>query len=282
LTHALLAGSLAIDTGDAQLATPPIYDQRGDPFVRIVDGDSAGGARIDIGAFEFFPNAALHAVFGDYNHNTFVDAADYTVWRNMSGQTGLLAYSSADGNGDGMITRVDYDVWKSHFGQTVPAAGSGMGAIVVADMQQGEGGQSTAPPNGYAASSGTQIALDAASLLAVSVAGEAPARGGEGEGDHVPALARLGTPIGLQSNAHRTQFVAQRALTPALSRREREWDDRGAALLAWFETRSVARWANGSDSLTAVMKESSDEDGDSFSAACDAVMDDLVATAVLP
>jgi hypothetical protein len=48
------------------------------------------------------------------------DAADYTVWRDMLGQsgTGLVA----DGNGDTMITDLDYNVWKSNFGQT---AGSG-------------------------------------------------------------------------------------------------------------------------------------------------------------
>jgi hypothetical protein len=56
MTHALLSGSPAIDTGNAAAVAGsgnvPLFDQRGTPFGRIVDGDNAGGARIDIGAFE--------------------------------------------------------------------------------------------------------------------------------------------------------------------------------------------------------------------------------------
>jgi hypothetical protein len=56
LTHALLAGSPAIDAGNAAAVAGsggvPQYDQRGTPNGRVADGDGAGGARIDIGAFE--------------------------------------------------------------------------------------------------------------------------------------------------------------------------------------------------------------------------------------
>ena len=45
-THALLPGSPAINAGDSAFAPPPDFDQRGDPFDRVVDG------RIDMGAFE--------------------------------------------------------------------------------------------------------------------------------------------------------------------------------------------------------------------------------------
>jgi hypothetical protein len=46
LTHALLAGSPAIDAGDPSFTPPPFYDQRGPGFQRVVNG------RIDIGSFE--------------------------------------------------------------------------------------------------------------------------------------------------------------------------------------------------------------------------------------
>jgi predicted outer membrane repeat protein len=46
LTHALLAGSSAIDAGDPNFTPPPFYDQRGPGFNRVVNG------RIDIGSFE--------------------------------------------------------------------------------------------------------------------------------------------------------------------------------------------------------------------------------------
>lgn len=46
LTHALLPGSLGIDTGDPAFTPPPNYDQRGPGFDRVVNG------RIDKGSFE--------------------------------------------------------------------------------------------------------------------------------------------------------------------------------------------------------------------------------------
>jgi hypothetical protein len=46
LTYALLPGSPAIDAGDPSFTPPPVYDQRGAPFVRVFND------RIDIGSFE--------------------------------------------------------------------------------------------------------------------------------------------------------------------------------------------------------------------------------------
>jgi hypothetical protein len=46
LTHALLPGSPAIDTGDPKFTPPPFFDQRGPGFDRVVNG------RIDKGSFE--------------------------------------------------------------------------------------------------------------------------------------------------------------------------------------------------------------------------------------
>ena len=56
-THALLAGSPAIDAGGIppELAAdfiPPAYDQRGAPFRRIADGNAGTISQIDIGAYE--------------------------------------------------------------------------------------------------------------------------------------------------------------------------------------------------------------------------------------
>jgi predicted outer membrane repeat protein len=56
LTHALLPTSPAIDKGNptalAGNAGVPLYDERGTPFGRIVNGDGVGNARIDMGAHE--------------------------------------------------------------------------------------------------------------------------------------------------------------------------------------------------------------------------------------
>jgi len=46
LTHELLPGSPAIDAGDPNFTPPPVYDQRGAGFNRVVN------SRIDVGSFE--------------------------------------------------------------------------------------------------------------------------------------------------------------------------------------------------------------------------------------
>jgi hypothetical protein len=137
-THALLPGSPAIDAGDPNFSALSDFDQRGTPFARVFDGDGTGGARIDTGAVEYQPTPEV--LFGDYNGNGVVDAADYTVWRDALGAN-VVAYSSADGNGNGIVDQADYDVWKMHFGQTIAGAGGGAESaeFVTASLQQGTG-----------------------------------------------------------------------------------------------------------------------------------------------
>ena len=54
-----------------------------------------------------------------------MDASDYTVWRDLFGQTGTGL--AADGNDNGQIDSDDYSIWKNNFGQH---AGKGLGATV--------------------------------------------------------------------------------------------------------------------------------------------------------
>jgi beta-glucanase (GH16 family) len=53
-------------------------------------------------------------VVGDYNGDSTIDAADYSVWRNSLGQEGIGL--SADGSGNGSIGPEDYELWKASFG----------------------------------------------------------------------------------------------------------------------------------------------------------------------
>jgi hypothetical protein len=66
LTHALVSGSPAIDAGDpaamAGTGVVPLYDQRGMPFSRVVDGDGMSGARIDMGSYERQESAPFHLI----------------------------------------------------------------------------------------------------------------------------------------------------------------------------------------------------------------------------
>ena len=147
-THALLVDSPAIDTGNptamAGISGVPVYDERGTPFGRIVNGDGLGTARLDMGAYERQPNPLA----GDYNFDGAVNAGDYTVWRDTLGATND---PRADGSGvvvgvpDGVVDGYDYEFWKSRFGNVLgQGAGSG---------EQGEGEVSAlAEPVAHAAS----------------------------------------------------------------------------------------------------------------------------------
>jgi hypothetical protein len=125
-THALLAGSPAIDAGQLGISSPPAFDQRGTPFSRVVDGNNDTFSVIDIGAYEF-NLAPPPALPGDYNQNNNVDAGDYVLWRKTVGTTVAVPYRGADGNGDTSVNSADYVVWRQNFGDALPAAGSGTG-----------------------------------------------------------------------------------------------------------------------------------------------------------
>ena len=76
LTHALLAGSPAIDAGDPTAVVGagaiPLGDQRDSVFTRVADGDGAGGARVDIGGYERQVLPGLNLVV-----DTLVDKNDH-------------------------------------------------------------------------------------------------------------------------------------------------------------------------------------------------------------
>jgi hypothetical protein len=63
-------------------------------------------------------------VAGDYNSDGTVNAADYVVWRDRSGQTFQLP-NEVPGVTPGMVTQDDYDAWRARFGNTSVAAAAG-------------------------------------------------------------------------------------------------------------------------------------------------------------
>ena len=113
-THALLSDSPAIDAGDPSITQNPTeFDQRGNPFLRVLNGDSVGSTRIDMGAFEITditeptvtivransnPTNATSVVF-DVNFSEEVlgvDASDFVLKL-----TGTLTGNSSVTVGDG-------------------------------------------------------------------------------------------------------------------------------------------------------------------------------------
>jgi hypothetical protein len=111
-THALLAGSPAIDTGDpsaeAGVGEVPLYDQRGFAFSRVV------GGRIDMGAIE------ADAVSADFDIDGDDDGGDFLAWQRGYG---LIAPNATNADGDADVDQdVDGDdlaVWRSQFGTGV-------------------------------------------------------------------------------------------------------------------------------------------------------------------
>ena len=54
---------------------------------------------------------------GDYNNDGYVDAADYTVWRDTVGIAGTeSAHPLADANHDFLVNGTDYIAWVANFG----------------------------------------------------------------------------------------------------------------------------------------------------------------------
>lgn len=72
----------------------------------------------------------------DFNGDGIVDAADYTVWRDSLGMTGIEAFSLGDGDGNGSVELADYELWRSQFGQSV-STGAAVAATSVPEGTTG-------------------------------------------------------------------------------------------------------------------------------------------------
>lgn len=128
-THAILPGSPALDGGTLVTLPPLGFDQRGNPFSRMVDGTGDGVVRIDVGAYESQGVPSFTA--GDFNRDGLVDACDYTLWRSTLGNI-VEPFEDCDANGDGIIGSDDYAIWKSHFGDGLQLTSGGGSASLTA------------------------------------------------------------------------------------------------------------------------------------------------------
>ncbi|MEX2092403.1 MAG: hypothetical protein WD971_06980, partial [Pirellulales bacterium] len=135
--QATLAGTLDVELG--LNGGNPFVPQLGDTFQFL----TAGGGVVGKFSSADLPTLAAGKMWqvrysatattlvvklaGDYNDNGVVDAADYTVWRNLLGAT---LDPRADGDTNGVVNIADYNIWKANFG-AVAGAGAGGAAIVV-------------------------------------------------------------------------------------------------------------------------------------------------------
>jgi len=152
LTHAPLAGSPAIDAGDPEAVLPggvttetsvlvTAYDQRGEPFTRITDGDVDGTARIDIGAIE----QPRPAPSGDFDGDGDTDGADFLAWQRGLGKVNAQP-ADGDANFDGNVDGDDLQVWGEDFGGPIEPAESFAGASRSAAISGDPSSRSMEPP----------------------------------------------------------------------------------------------------------------------------------------
>ncbi|MEQ8849237.1 hypothetical protein [Botrimarina sp.] len=83
--------------------------------IRLFWRGRAGSAQAIVDSLRVIVDGLDEQLAGDFNHDGYVDAADYTVWRDTLGSTADLA---ADGDGSGRIDQNDYVVWQQNFGAT--------------------------------------------------------------------------------------------------------------------------------------------------------------------
>ena len=114
LTHALGAGSPAIDAGDP-FAFPgnnvPLFDQRGVGFDRVLNGDAVASSRVDIGAFETKAGLLRGQVWDDVNANGIKDASE-------PGIPNWTVY--LDGNSNGILDSAGESLEPDNFAQGTP------------------------------------------------------------------------------------------------------------------------------------------------------------------
>ncbi|MEN1680035.1 MAG: hypothetical protein AAGJ46_10605 [Planctomycetota bacterium] len=67
--------------------------------------------------------SVVAALPGDFNLDGFVDAGDFSVWRDTLGEEGVGLF--ADGDLDGRVTVADYEIWRANFGGSLDSAPAG-------------------------------------------------------------------------------------------------------------------------------------------------------------
>jgi len=78
---------------------------------------------------------------GDFDKDGDADGADFLIWQQQQGQTGLypLNLKAADANADGVVDAADLEIWRQHAGVAAGATSSSVpepcsAALIVAGL----------------------------------------------------------------------------------------------------------------------------------------------------
>ena len=112
---------------------------------------------------------AVPELYGNYNGDSVVDVADFTVWRDTLGAV-LQRYQGADGSGNGVIDDADYDLWKEQFGEELGMGGGTSETSLAAPSQTDALDATPAPPVPIAAgaSGKARLRVDRGASLSVA------------------------------------------------------------------------------------------------------------------
>lgn len=80
------------------------------------DGDLNADGRVDDDDAHTLLGLYDYRSTGDFNADGFVDAADYTLWRERTGQP---SNGIADANDDGQVDEEDWNAWRTNYGRVV-------------------------------------------------------------------------------------------------------------------------------------------------------------------
>jgi hypothetical protein len=116
-----------LDAAQRESLNGAAFDRAG--FFKLTNASDNSGMELRFDDLTYTGGGSSINLPGDFNGDTVVDAADYTVWRD---NLGASDESSLNGNGDGLggVDALDYAYWKSNFGNSGSGAGAFAGGAV--------------------------------------------------------------------------------------------------------------------------------------------------------
>ncbi|MCG8450965.1 MAG: LamG domain-containing protein, partial [Pirellulales bacterium] len=130
----------SLNSGDVQSlyftavsSVQPKFDQRGQPFSRVLDSDDNGTAIIDIGAVEV-PAPAPNP---DFNNDNQVDGSDFLAWQRGFGISSNASPGEGDSNNDGAVDGQDLINWINAYGFVGPTPSEAEEVIATPQQQIG-------------------------------------------------------------------------------------------------------------------------------------------------
>ena len=96
-----------------------IIEQEQNFFYRVESYNGEGGLQdvVQLSEEGIGEVTKTTVLYGDFNNDGFVDAADYSVWQNYLGSGS--SFLNGNGTGEDLVVQADYDLWYNNFGNSL-------------------------------------------------------------------------------------------------------------------------------------------------------------------